>query len=73
MCSSDLFPSHDRPAREPEYLNTISNANMDKQISNQIAFDELFSDMEVVDKSWIYSQFDSMVLKQDLQEVLLNI
>lgn len=58
---SEEAPVLDRPVREPEYLKTISNANMDKQISNQIAFDELFSDMEVVDKSWIYSQFDSMV------------
>ncbi|MEM5558575.1 phosphoribosylformylglycinamidine synthase subunit PurL [Aliarcobacter cryaerophilus] len=58
---SEEAPVLDRPVREPEYLKTISNVNMDKQISNQIAFDELFSDMEVVDKSWIYSQFDSMV------------
>ena len=58
---SEEAPVLDRPVREPEYLKTISNVNMDKQISNQVAFDELFSDMEVVDKSWIYSQFDSMV------------
>ncbi|MGJ0289111.1 phosphoribosylformylglycinamidine synthase subunit PurL [Aliarcobacter cryaerophilus] len=58
---SEEAPVLDRPVREPEYLKTISNVNMDKQISNQIAFDDLFSDMEVVDKSWIYSQFDSMV------------
>ena len=58
---SEEAPVLDRPIREPEYLKTVANVNMDKQISNQIAFDELFSDMEVVDKSWIYSQFDSMV------------
>ncbi|MFY9100273.1 phosphoribosylformylglycinamidine synthase subunit PurL [Aliarcobacter cryaerophilus] len=58
---SEEAPVLDRPVSEPEYLKTIANVNMDKQISNQIAFDELFSDMEVVDKSWIYSQFDSMV------------
>ncbi|MCT7405109.1 phosphoribosylformylglycinamidine synthase subunit PurL [Aliarcobacter cryaerophilus] len=58
---SEEAPVLDRPVSEPEYLKTISNVNMDKKISNQIAFDELFSDMEVVDKSWIYSQFDSMV------------
>lgn len=58
---SEEAPVLDRPVREPEYLKTVANVNMDKQISNQIAFDELFSDMEVVDKSWIYSQFDSMV------------
>ncbi|MGJ0356365.1 phosphoribosylformylglycinamidine synthase subunit PurL [Aliarcobacter cryaerophilus] len=58
---SEEAPVLDRPVSEPEYLKTVANMNMDKQISNQIAFDELFSDMEVVDKSWIYSQFDSMV------------
>lgn len=58
---SEEAPVLDRPVSEPEYLKTIANVTMDKQISNQIAFDELFSDMEVVDKSWIYSQFDSMV------------
>ncbi|MCT7519710.1 phosphoribosylformylglycinamidine synthase subunit PurL [Aliarcobacter cryaerophilus] len=58
---SEEAPVLDRPVSEPEYLKTVANVNMDKQISNQIAFDELFSDIEVVDKSWIYSQFDSMV------------
>ena len=58
---SEEAPILDRPIKEPEYLKTVANVNMDKEISNQIAFDELFSDMEVVDKSWIYSQFDSMV------------
>ena len=58
---SEEAPVLDRPVREPEYLKTVTNVNMDKQISNQVAFDELFCDMEVVDKSWIYSQFDSMV------------
>ena len=58
---SEEAPVLDRPVSEPEYLKTVANVNMDKQISNQVAFDELFCDMEVVDKSWIYSQFDSMV------------
>ena len=34
---------------------------MSKEISNQEAFDALFSDVEVVDKSWVYTQYDSMV------------
>lgn len=58
---SEEAPVLDRPVSEPEYLKTITNITLDKQILNQIAFDELFSDMEVVDKSWIYTQFDSMV------------
>ena len=58
---SEQAPVLSRPVKEPEYLKTISKISLDKQISNQIAFDELFCDMEVVDKSWIYNQFDSMV------------
>ncbi|OCL95451.1 phosphoribosylformylglycinamidine synthase subunit PurL [Aliarcobacter thereius] len=58
---SEEAPMLDRPISEPKYLETIKNISMDKEISNQIAFDKIFSDMEVVDKSWIYTQFDSMV------------
>lgn len=58
---SEQAPVLDRPVSEPEYLKTIANISLDKNISNELAFDELFSDMEVVDKAWIYNQFDSMV------------
>ncbi len=58
---SEQAPVLDRPVKEPEYLKDIANISMDKKISNQEAFDMMFSDMEVVDKSWVYSQYDSMV------------
>jgi len=58
---SEEAPVLNRDVKRPEYLKTIENVVLNKEVSNQIAFDELFSDMEVVDKSWIYSQFDSMV------------
>lgn len=58
---SEQAPVLDRPVCEPEYLKTIANISLDKNISDELAFDELFSDMEVVDKAWIYNQFDSMV------------
>jgi len=58
---SQQAPILNRALKEPEYLKTIENVVLDKDISNQIAFDWLFSDMEVVDKSYIYNQFDSMV------------
>lgn len=58
---SEQAPVLDRPVKEPAYLADIQNVTLDKSISNQIAYDELISDMEVVDKSWIYTQFDSMV------------
>ena len=68
MCSSDLVqpvseeaPVLDRPIAKPKYLETVADVKMDKNISNQEAYDALMSDIEVVDKSWIYSQYDSMV------------
>jgi phosphoribosylformylglycinamidine synthase len=58
---SEEAPILDRPVKKPAYLEDIENIKLDKEFSNQIVFDELFSDMEVVDKSWVYSQYDSMV------------
>jgi len=58
---SQEAPVLNRAVKKPEYLKTIENVELNKEITNQIAFDEIFSDMEVVDKSWIYNQFDSMV------------
>ncbi len=58
---SEQAPILDRPVAEPEYLKTIKDIDMSKEISNQEAFDALFSDVEVVDKSWVYTQYDSMV------------
>ena len=58
---SEQAPILDRPVSKPEYLNGIEDVDMSKEFSNQIVFDRLFGDMEVVDKSWVYSQYDSMV------------
>mgnify|MGYP003571711299 CR=1 FL=1 len=58
---SEEAPVLDRPVAKPAYLNDIESFSMDKKFSNQEAFNTLFSDMEVVDKSWVYNQYDSMV------------
>ncbi len=58
---SEQAPILDRPTAKPEYLNNIEDFEMSEEFSNQFAFDKLFSDMEVVDKSWVYNQYDSMV------------
>ncbi len=58
---SEQAPILDRPVSKPEYLNDIEDIDMSKEFSNQIAFDKLFEDMEIVDKSWVYNQYDSMV------------
>ncbi len=58
---SEQAPILDRPVSRPAYLDGLADIKLDREISNQAAFDDLFSDMEVVDKSWVYSQYDSMV------------
>jgi phosphoribosylformylglycinamidine synthase len=58
---SEEAPVLDRPVEEPKYLKTIKDITLDKTIPNQEAFDKLFCDIEVVDKSFIYEQYDSMV------------
>ena len=64
---SEQAPILDRPVAKPVYLEDIENITLDKEISNQAAFDDLFSDMEIVDKSWVYSQYDSMVQTNTIQ------
>ncbi len=58
---SEEAPVLDRPVKKPEYLETIKNVSMESELSAQEVFEALISDMEVVDKSWIYDQYDSMV------------
>ncbi len=58
---SEEAPVLDRPTKKPEYLKTIKDVKIPKSISNQEAFEVLVSSAEVVDKSWIYEQYDSMV------------
>ena len=58
---SEESPILDRPVAEPEYLKTIKDITLDKEISSQEAFDTMWRDVEIVDKSFIYDQYDSMV------------
>jgi phosphoribosylformylglycinamidine synthase len=56
-------PILDRPIKKPAYLDAIKETTINdfETINNSDAFDTLFSCVEVVDKSWIYTQYDSMV------------
>lgn len=49
-----------RPVKEPEYLKTIKNVEIPK-VDPQVAFERLLAESEVVDKAWIYEQYDLMV------------
>ena len=54
-------PIANRPVAKPKYLDEIKTHSKVGQISNQEAFKKIFSSDEVVDKAWIYEQYDSMV------------
>jgi phosphoribosylformylglycinamidine synthase len=60
---SEEAPILDRPISRPKYLDEISGKNIDsyEKVDNRVAFEKLISSMEVVDKAWIYDQYDSMV------------
>lgn len=60
---SEEAPVLDRPMSEPKYLSEIKNVTLADfpAVDNQSAFEKLLGSMEVVDKGWIYQQYDSMV------------
>ncbi len=60
---SEEAPELNRPMIKPAYLETIKDVTINdfEKVSNQEAFETLTKSMEVVDKSWIYTQYDSMV------------
>jgi len=57
---TDEAPELCRPVKEPEYLKTIKDVKI-PEMNTQEAFEKLMSESEVVDKAWIYEQYDSMV------------
>jgi len=60
---SEEAPILDRPTARPKYLDKISGKTINSydKVDNQTAFEKLVGSMEVVDKAWIYEQYDSMV------------
>ena len=60
---SEEAPELNRPMSKPAYLADLASVTIDDfdKVSNQTAFETLTKSMEVVDKSWIYTQYDSMV------------
>ncbi|PNV82369.1 MAG: phosphoribosylformylglycinamidine synthase subunit PurL [Sulfurimonas sp.] len=60
---SEEAPVLNRPMVRPAYLDKIGDVTIDdfERVANQEAFERLTKSMEVVDKSWIYTQYDSMV------------
>ncbi len=62
---SEEAPVLDRPIKEPEYLQEIKDISNELQelqnYSKQEIFEKLISSLDVVDKGWVYTQYDSMV------------
>jgi len=60
---SEEAPVLNRPMSRPAYLDEIASVTIDDfaRVPNQEAFEQLTKSMEVVDKAWIYTQYDSMV------------
>ena len=60
---SEEAPILDRPTRRPDYLDAVNAKRVEDypSVSNQEAFETLVSSIEVVDKAWVYKQYDSMV------------
>ena len=60
---SEEAPELNRPMKRPQYLDLIKDTTIDDfaKVDNQEAFEKLTCSMEVIDKSWIYTQYDSMV------------
>lgn len=60
---SEEAPMLDRPVQEPRYLATLraKDSTPKRAIPAEEAFLKLWSAPEMLDKSWVYSQYDSMV------------
>lgn len=60
---SEEAPVLDRPTARPAYLNAVNAKTIEAypSISDQEAYETLLTSLEVVDKAWVYQQYDSMV------------
>jgi phosphoribosylformylglycinamidine synthase len=60
---SEEAPVLDRPTARPQYLDEVNAKTVESYpaVHDQVAYEKLFSSLEVVDKAWVYNQYDSMV------------
>lgn len=60
---SEEAPVLDRPTARPAYLDAVNAKSVESfpAVDDQEAFEKIFSSLEVVDKAWVYNQYDSMV------------
>ncbi len=60
---SEEAPILDRPTKRPAYLDAVNQKSLADfaKVANQEAFEKLLASLEIVDKAWVYDQYDSMV------------
>ena len=60
---SEEAPVLDRPVKRPDYLDVVNKKNLSDfaKVDDQEAFEKMLASLEVVDKAWVYDQYDSMV------------
>jgi len=60
---SEEAPILDRPVSKPAYLDEVNAKTVDDyaKVPDQEAYEKLLAPLEVVDKAWVYNQYDSMV------------
>lgn len=60
---SEEAPMLDRPTSRPKYLDEVNakTVNDFSMVADQKAYEKLLASLEVVDKAWVYNQYDSMV------------
>jgi len=60
---SEEAPILDRPTTRPKYLDEVNAKTVDSyaKVADQEAYEKLLASLEVVDKAWVYNQYDSMV------------
>lgn len=60
---SEEAPMLDRPTSRPKYLDEVNakTVNDFSMVADQEAYEKLLASLEVVDKAWVYNQYDSMV------------
>jgi len=60
---SEEAPVLDRPTSRPAYLNKVNAVTIEEYpaVADQEAYETLLTSLEIVDKAWVYNQYDSMV------------
>jgi len=60
---SEEAPILDRPTSRPKYLDEVNDKSVEDyaKVADQEVYEKLLTSIEVVDKSWVYNQYDSMV------------